>query len=109
MLYRIGNAFHKEFQTRVKVTSLNRNHEYVKALAAKNSNAAVESSHEYGTTFDISYLQILPETNQFFLPQKQRDFLEKFLFQLRETGTVHAIKERWKSCYHVCVIPESRS
>lgn len=106
ILYAIGNAFYKRFGAKLKITGLNRNHIYVKALRKKNGNAARESSHERGTTFDISYLQVIPCDNQFFIPLEQREFLENLFFKLQEKGIIFATKERKKSCYHICVCPE---
>lgn len=101
ILYYIGNAFHKKFSANLKITSLNRNHEYVAALQNKNSNAANESSHEYGTTFDISYLRLISGRDDIFLPIEQRKFLENLLFALQKKWAISVTKEQWQSCYHV--------
>ena len=51
----LASAFHVKFGRQIRVTSMNRNQEYVKMLRKKNPNATSPSSHEYGTTFDISH------------------------------------------------------
>lgn len=107
ILYFLGNAFYKKFSKKLKITSLNRNHEYVKWLQKSNANAANESSHEYGTTFDISYFQSYSGNNDFFIPLEQRQFLENILGILQKAGAIHITKEKYKSCYHVCCIPNS--
>ncbi len=107
ILYFLGNAFYKKFSKKLRITSLNRNHEYVKRLQKSNSNAANESSHEYGTTFDISYLRVISGSDDFFIPVEQRAFLENILGILQKAGAIQITKEKYKSCYHVCCIPNS--
>lgn len=89
---------------RIKVTSLLRTPETVGRLRRVNINATDSSTHQYATTFDISYnnFYCLDESR----PINQNDLknlLAEVLFDLREQGRCLVKYERKTGCFHVTV------
>ena len=94
---------------KIIVTSLLRTHEDVGKLKRHNGNAATQSCHEYGTTFDITYVRFgeLEED-----PMKDhtvarggtmKQILGQVLRDLRYEGRCYVKHETKQSCFHVTV------
>lgn len=89
---------------KIKVTSLLRTPESVGRLRRVNINATDSSTHQYATTFDISY-------NNFYCldenrPVNQNDLknlLAEVLYDLRQQGRCLVKYERKTGCFHVTV------
>lgn len=87
---------------RVKVTSLLRTPLSVNRLKRRNINATAESTHLYGTTFDISYSKFICDDPA--IPRTQEDLknlLGEVLYKLREQGRCLVKYERKQSCFHI--------
>ena len=87
---------------KIKVTSLLRTPETVGRLRRVNINATDSSTHQYATTFDISY------TNFYCLdPNRQinqgdlKNLLGEVLKDLRDKGRCYVKYEYKTGCYHV--------
>ena len=89
---------------KIKVTSLLRTPESVGRLRRVNVNATDSSTHQYATTFDISY------TNFYCLDEKRqinqgdlKNLLAEVLLDLRQQGKCLVKFERKTGCFHVTV------
>lgn len=89
---------------KIKVTSLLRTPETVGRLRRVNVNATDSSTHQYATTFDISY------TNFYCLDQNRiinqgdlKNLLGEVLYDLRRQGKCLVKYERKTGCFHVTV------
>jgi len=102
MLERIGKRFFDETRgSHFTVTSLTRTLEDQCKLRKVNSNAALGlSSHNYGNSFDISYVRF---NGKIALNEKLRKKLEEILEHYRKAGKIYYIKEKQQSCYHITV------
>ena len=112
LLHDIGRAFNDSLRSRgggayrIKVTSVLRTPSTVKALRRRNRNAVEESTHLYGTTFDISYIRFACDNDS--LPRTQEDLknlLGEVLAGLRDQGRCYVKYERKQSCFHVTARP----
>ena len=89
---------------KIKVTSLLRTPESVGRLRRVNVNATDSSTHQYATTFDISY------TNFYCLDENRqinqgdlKNLLGEVLYDLREQGRCLVKYEYKTGCFHVTV------
>ena len=89
---------------KIKVTSLLRTPETVGRLRRVNVNATDSSTHQYATTFDISY------TNFYCLDENRqinqgdlKNLLAEILWNKREEGRCLVKYERKTGCFHVTV------
>lgn len=91
---------------KIKVTSLLRTPETVKKLRRVNVNATDSSTHQYATTFDISYTNFycLDENRQIHQGDL-KNLLGEVLLDLRNQGRCLVKYEYKTGCYHVTVIP----
>lgn len=83
------------------VTSLTRTGDDQKKLRRVNANATRnESTHCYGSSFDISYVRFngIKESN----PGLQK-ILEDLLARMKEEGRIYVIVERRSACFHITV------
>lgn len=113
----IGRAFRDSLQARgggayrIKVTSLLRTPATVKKLRRVNRNATGESTHSYGTTFDISYSKFVCDDAS--APHRTfedlKNLLAEVLYKLREDGRCYVKYEVKQSCFHITVRPSSPS
>jgi hypothetical protein len=85
------------FSERAVVTSLTRSKEDQKKLSKGNLNAARQSAHFYGTTFDISYIQFYRDKNV------KRDILANVLDNLRKEKRCWVKYEIQQKCFHITV------
>ena len=89
---------------KIKVTSLLRTPESVGKLRRVNINATDSSTHQYATTFDISYTNFycLDETRQ-ISQGDLKNLLGEVLRDLREQDRCLVKFERKTGCFHVTV------
>lgn len=110
LLQDIGQNFRDSLHGRggdsykIKVTSLLRTPESVGRLRRVNINATDSSTHQYATTFDISYTNFYcldpdREINQGDL----KNLLGEVLKDLRDQGRCYVKYEYKTGCYHVTV------
>ena len=102
MLEKIGARFSKETKGNTfTVSSLTRTLEDQCRLRKVNSNAALGiSSHNYGNSFDISYVRF---NEVLKYNPKMEAALEKVLKFYYDAGKIYYIKERQQSCFHITV------
>ncbi len=114
LLDEIGKRFHKKLEENnlgksyFQVTSLLRTGESQKRLGKSNSNASSNSSHLYGTTFDITYARV------FRKPKLSKDFevadgpaiklLSEAIGELRKENRCVVVTERRERCFHITVM-----
>jgi Family of unknown function (DUF5715) len=91
-LERLAKLFYEKFKKQVQVNSMNRTEEYVKNLRRVNPNATSPSSHEYGTSVDISHKN---------MSYAEKVFVEKILLEWQKKWFIIAIKENRSACYHI--------
>lgn len=112
LLHDIGKAFNDSLQARgggayrLKVTSVLRTPTTVKSLRRRNVNAVKESTHLYGTTFDISHAQFICDNDS--MPRTQEDLknlLAEVLFDMKQKGRCYVKYERKQACFHITARP----
>lgn len=87
---------------RIKVTSLLRTPLTIAKLRRRNRNAIDSSVHQYGTTFDISYMKFICDSER--VPRTQSDLkglLTEILVELRDSGRCYVKYERKQACFHI--------
>lgn len=108
----IGQAFHDSLQSRgggayrLKITSVLRTPASVARLRRRNANAVEESTHLYGTTFDISYAKFICDNDS--LPRSQEDLknlLGEVLYDLKQAERCYIKYERKQACFHITARP----
>lgn len=90
-----------------QITSLLRTGESQRGLSRSNVNATSNSSHLYGTTFDITYAKV------FSKPKLQKSseiadgpairLLSEAIGELRKEGRCVVVTERKERCFHITV------
>lgn len=87
---------------RIRVTSLLRTPATVKKLRRVNVNATDSSTHQFGTTFDISYHRFHCLDSRYELSQEAlKNVLAEVLYDLRKEGRCLVKFERKTGCFHV--------
>ena len=109
LLVEIGRRFNDTLMVRgggsyrLKVTSLLRTPSTVRRLSRVNNNATSESTHSYGTTFDISYSKFICDddagTHRTF--EDLKNLLGEILHDLRNEGRCYVKYEVKQSCFHI--------
>lgn len=108
LLTDIGRAFNDSLAARgggnyrIKVTSVLRTPQTVKRLRRVNVNASSESTHSYGTTFDISYSKFAYDGGG--IPRDFEDLknlLACVLKSMRADGRCYVKFEAKQSCFHI--------
>ena len=88
---------------KIIVTSMTRKTESLKNLRRNNQNASLNSPHQYGNAFDISYRRFI--VNKWVLTNCDKKYLKdalgEIIWQLCEENKCWATYERSQSCYHV--------
>ncbi|MBR1570520.1 MAG: hypothetical protein IJ651_07305 [Bacteroidales bacterium] len=93
------------------VTSVLRTEEDVARLRKRNTNASENSTHRYGTTFDLSYWHYVkvPELRgrpyEDVPPEQLRAVLSQVLKDLHDEGACYVKYEKKQSCFHITVRP----
>lgn len=113
LLADIGRAFNDSLAARgggdyrIKVTSVLRTPLTVKKLRRVNHNAVEESTHSFGTTFDISYSKFICDsdtaTHRTF--EDLKNLLAEILHDLRAQGRCWVKFEYRQSCFHITARP----
>lgn len=102
-LKEIGAAFYTRSRKKtVTVTSVTRTLYDQRRLSRVNSNAVTSklSSHNYGCSFDISYIRF----NRRKAPNARLEkILQDILTQMQRQGKIYFIKEYREKCFHVTV------
>ena len=115
LLDRIGRNFQDSLSAKglnpnkLVVTSVLRTEEDVRKLRQGNINASENSTHRYGTTFDISYwhyvkvpeLRERPYTD--VPPEYLRATLSQVLKDLHDEGACYVKYEKKQTCFHITV------
>lgn len=109
----IGKRFHKKLEEKgmgkykYQISSLLRTKESQKSLSRSNVNASSNTSHLYGTTFDIAYATIvkrpLPWMNIRVQDPKAIKCLSEAIGELRREGRCVVVTERIEKCFHITV------
>lgn len=93
------------------VTSVLRTEEDVTRLRRRNQNASENSTHRYGTTFDLSYWRYVkvPELRgrpyEDVPPEQLRAVLSQVLKDIHDQGLCYVKYERKQNCFHITVRP----
>lgn len=113
LLKEIGQAFNDSLQARgggayrMKVTSVLRTPATVRRLRRVNRNATEESTHSFGTTFDISYSKFICDDAS--APHRSfedlKNLLAEILYNFRNEGRCFVKFEYRQSCFHVTTRP----
>lgn len=108
LLKEIGRRFNDSLAARgggayrIKVSSVTRSRLSVGKLRRVNRNATEASAHQYGTTFDISYLKFICDSAGVNRTQEDlKNLLAEVLFELRKEGRCYVKHERKQSCFHI--------
>ncbi|MDO5664234.1 MAG: DUF5715 family protein [Bacteroidia bacterium] len=91
---------------RLYLTSILRTDDDLSTLTKRNINASENSTHRYGTTFDISWKrfeQIIPDTLQQIPPERLKLVLAQVLFDLKKQDRCYVKHERKQACFHITV------
>ncbi len=115
LLSDIGRAFNDSLRARgggdyrIKVTSVLRTPVTVKSLRRVNRNAVEESTHSYGTTFDISYSKFIcdSDTSTRRTFEDLKNLLGEILHNMRAAGRCYVKYEFRQSCFHITTRPGS--
>ena len=90
-----------------QISSLIRTKENQKDLSRGNGNASSNTSHLYGTTFDIPYFTVVKRT-LFWTEAEVTDgdaskLLSEAIGELREEGRCVVVTEKNERCFHITV------
>lgn len=107
----IGQAFQDSLFVRgysrnhkIIVTSVLRTKNLVMELQKVNVNSSENSSHCYGTTFDVSYVNFLsPKTGKTASLEKMRQVLMQVMYDMRQQGLCYVKYETQQTCLHITV------
>ena len=91
-----------------QISSLLRTRENQKKLSRSNGNATSNSSHMYGTTFDIPYTTVIKRTflwNEAEITDGTASgLLSEAIGDMRKEGRCVAVTEYNEACFHITVI-----
>lgn len=90
------------------ISSLLRTGENQKSLSRSNGNASGNSSHLYGTTFDIPYSYVVKKPFP-WIERKVAEanvirLLSESIGELREEGRCLVVTEKKERCFHITVV-----
>lgn len=94
---------------RIKATSVLRTPETIRSLMKRNKNAVAVSTHQYGTTFDISYSKFIRdavENPRTF--ENLSSLLAEVMKEMQDQGRCYVKFESKQSCFHITVRPTSK-
>lgn len=92
---KVAILFYQKWGKRLKLTGLTRSEEYVEDLRKVEPNSIRLTSHDFGTTIDISYKDHSPQ---------EIAWLKKLLLGFERDGKIQYTKEK-RSCHHFAVLP----
>ncbi len=113
LLREIGARFNQllwergQSKYRIKVTSVLRTPETIKDLMRSNKNAIAVSTHQYATTFDISYSKFIRDAAE--NPRTFGDLsalLSEVINEFYSKGRCYVKFEGKQSCFHITVRPQ---
>lgn len=113
LLKEIGARFNQllwergQSKYRIKVTSVLRTSENIKELMKSNTNAIATSTHQYATTFDISYSKFIQDSAE--NPRTFADLsalLSEVIQDFHSKGRCYVKYEAKQSCFHLTVRPQ---
>lgn len=112
LLNEIGSRFNDTLQARgggsyrIKVTSVLRTSTAIKKLRRRNINAVKTSAHQFGTTFDISYVKFICDSVTVNRTQEDlKNLLAEILKELNAEGKCYVKYERKQGCFHITACP----
>jgi uncharacterized protein YcbK (DUF882 family) len=90
---------------KIIVTSITRTQEDVKQLRRKNGNASPNSTHLYGTTFDISWKRFVKEdkSKRTLNEEQLKMVLASVLRDLKKEKACYVKHEKQQACFHITV------
>lgn len=91
---------------RLYVTSVLRTDDDLSSLRTRNINASENSTHRYGTTFDISWKrfeQIDPDSANAVSPDRLKLVLAQVLYDFKKRELCYVKHERKQACFHITV------
>lgn len=94
---------------RIKATSVLRTPETIRSLMKRNKNAVAVSTHQYGTTFDISYSKFIRdavENPRTF--ENLSSLLAEVMKEMQDQKRCYVKFESKQSCFHITVRPTSK-
>lgn len=100
-LYNLNASLYK-----IKVTSVTRTVADVKRLKKRNTNSSVNSAHQYGTTFDVSWVRYAKiDENDTLQIDKDRlkMVLASVLRDMKRADRCYIKHERKQGCFHITV------
>ena len=89
---------------KVKVTSVTRTVDDVKNLKKRNSNSSENSAHQYGTTFDVSWVRYTKVDEKDTLnidKDRLKMVLAMVLRDLKRADRCYVKHERKQGCFHI--------
>lgn len=93
---------------KVKVTSLLRTPSTVKKLRRVNKNATDSSTHQFGTTFDLSWSKfVCADSTRTIDEGDLKNLLAEVLLDLRLQNRCMVKFERKTACFHITVTPQN--
>jgi hypothetical protein len=114
LLEDIGKRFRKKLDENgmanyaYHISSLLRTNESQKNLSRSNVNAASNTSHLYGTTFDIAYNSVvkkpLPWVKVEVYDPRAIKLLSEAIGELRRERRCVVVTERIEKCFHITVV-----
>ena len=108
LLETIGENFRDSLDSKgledrkIIVTSVLRTKGTVKNLQKRNSNASSNSTHLYGTTFDIAYTRFHDQEKDDNLDQ-YKSVLAEVLNDLRNAKKCYVLYEIRQACFHITI------
>lgn len=110
LLEEVGRNFqdslvnHNASLYKIKVTSVTRTVDDVKNLRRRNLNSSLNSAHQYGTTFDVSWNRFTKVDEKDTLnipPEDLKMVLAMVLRDLQMAGRCYVKHERKQGCFHI--------
>ncbi len=93
---------------RFRISSVLRTRESQKRLSRSNVNATNESSHLYGTTFDIGWKKIYKQTfwgkSHLVADGPAIKLLSETIGELRKEGHLVVVTEMKEACFHITLV-----
>lgn len=114
LLHDIGKNFQDSLHNlnaplyKIKVTSVTRTVEDVKKLKKRNYNSTVNSAHQYGTTFDVSwarYAKVDEKDTMTIDSDRLKMVLASVLRDLKKADRCYVKHERKQGCFHITARP----
>jgi hypothetical protein len=101
--FREKTADKKLYGAKLIITSMTRKTESIRRLRRNNSNASVNSPHQYGNAFDITYKRfIVKKLSMTNCDHKfMKEALAEIILQMKKEGKCWATYERSQNCFHV--------